>query len=205
MALLFVSLSFAVLFAQAAPPERGAGNTAQTFCEGTYALCILAPCSPIATRGPDGRLAVERALCACDVVEGWSMGPTPCPERAKTVQGTRIFLTSAFSNLYSDRGRVLSCPSPSHEWAWCYGAPCAVDPRDPRKALCDCPVRTGPAKTLGGDCRPEACDQLWVAATPAADEFAGPYFYETLRKDHPGVPVKPPAQACPNGPGSLRR
>ena len=69
--------------------------------------------------------------------------------------------------------RVLSCASPSQEWAYCYGAPCVVDPRDPKKALCDCLVKTGPAKILGGNCRPEACSQLWVGAAPAADEFAG--------------------------------
>jgi hypothetical protein len=197
-ALLGWTLSFVAVSLHAASPVR-AGDVAPTFCEGAYALCIEASCSPIVSRGQDGHLAVERALCACDVVEGWSMGPMSCPERSKTAQGARTFLASAFSNLYSGRSRVLSCPSPSHEWAYCYGAPCVVDPRDPKKAMCDCPVKTGPAKHLGGDCKPTACEELWVGATPAGDEFAGPYFHGFLRKEHPEVPVHPAAQACPGG------
>jgi hypothetical protein len=195
--LLGVSLTFASVAASAAPPSAGAKEPAQTFCQGTYALCIEAACSLIPTRNSVGKLAADHALCACDVVSGWSMGPTPCAERAETVQGTKTFLTSAFSNLYSARSRVLSCPSPSQEWAYCYGAPCVVDPNDPKKALCDCQVKTGSVKILGGHCRPEACSQLWVGATPAADEFAGPYFYEILRKEHPETAVNPPAKACP--------
>ncbi len=193
--LLAGALPLAALAASAAPPA--AKEPAQTFCQGPYALCIEAACSPIPTRGPEGRVTVDRALCSCDVVSGWSMGPTPCAERAEKVEGTKTFLTSAFSNLYSARSRVLSCPSASQEWAYCYGAPCVADPRDPKKALCDCQVRTGPAKILGGNCRPDACNQLWVGATPAADGFAGPYFYETLWKEHPEVAVNTPAKACP--------
>ena len=190
-----ISLSLLAVAAPGATP--GAKEPAQTFCQGTYALCIEAACSPIPTRNSFGKLATDHALCACDVISGWSMGPTPCAERAERVQGTKTFLTSAFSNLYSARSRVLSCPSLSQEWAYCYGAPCAVDPSDPKKTLCSCLVKTGPAKILGGHCRPDACSQLWVGATPAADEFAGPYFYETLRKEHPEVAVNPPAKACP--------
>jgi hypothetical protein len=46
-----------------------------TFCEGTYALCIKAPCLPIPTLDRIGNYYVERALCECEVVRGWSMGP----------------------------------------------------------------------------------------------------------------------------------
>ena len=63
---------------------RNAAGTAQemqnqaNFCEGTYALCIKAPCSGIPTLDRLGNYTIDRALCACDVVKGVSMGPGSC-------------------------------------------------------------------------------------------------------------------------------
>jgi len=173
-----------------------------TFCDGTYALCIKAPCEPIPTLDRLLNYEVDHALCSCDVVTGWSMGPGACADRAPVTQGGRTYLISTYSNLYNDEEKTLSCDSRDTVWAWCYGAPCAVDENDSSKAVCTCPVETGPARTLGGGCRQAACDGIWSAATPAGDLFANENYYHWMQKNQPDVPVNPPAPKCPAVPGS---
>jgi hypothetical protein len=192
---LLVCLCWMAVPAAAQAPGGAAAEQAQ-FCEGTYALCIKAPCSPVPTLPRLGNYAVEHALCSCEVVKGWSMGPGACADRAPVTQGGRTYLISTYSNLYNASEKTLSCPDTETAWAWCYGAPCVVDAKDPKKAVCTCPVQTGPAKTLGGDCQAGACDGIWSAATPAGDVFANEHFYRTMQKDHPNVPAHPPAPAC---------
>jgi hypothetical protein len=167
-----------------------------TFCDGTYALCIEAPCSAIPTLNRIGNYYVNSALCECDVVDGWSMGPGSCPDRAPIEQHGRTFLISTYSNLDNAEESTLACDSPDTLWAWCYGAPCVVDEKDPSKATCTCPVQTGPSRTLGGDCKQASCDGIWSAATPAGDVFANTHYYEWMTKNQPGTPVNGPAPAC---------
>lgn len=172
-----------------------------TFCDGTYALCIKAPCSAIPTLDRIGNYYVEHALCECDVVRGWSMGPGSCPDRAPMEQNGRTYLISTYSNLYNAEEKTLTCGDDT-VWAWCYGAPCVVDEKDPSKATCTCPVETGPGSTLGGDCRTDACDGIWSAATPAGDAFANQHYYGWMQRNQPGVSVNPPAAACTAPPAS---
>ncbi|HXO18792.1 MAG TPA: hypothetical protein VOA87_02580 [Thermoanaerobaculia bacterium] len=193
MWILLCLVASSALFAGAV---RAASEQA-TFCQGTYALCIKAPCRPIPTLARLGTYAADYALCSCEVVQGWSMGPGACADRAPIQQGGRTYLISTYSNLFNDKEKTLSCDDPKTAWAWCYGAPCVVDEKDPKKAVCDCPVQTGPAKTLGGDCRKDACKSIWSAATPAGDAFANEHFYRTMQKEQPKWPANPPAAACP--------
>jgi hypothetical protein len=161
------------------------------FCDGEYALCITAPCpgSPV-----DGRIS-----CTCDVVKGWSMGPGSCDSRKPVQKEGKTYLISTYSNLYNAPPNYLnSCTSSSQLWAWCYGATCVVDPKDPTKAVCNCPVENSPSVALG-KCSSAMCTQLWSAATPAESAFANKHYYEYMQKNHPKVPVNPPATACPAG------
>jgi hypothetical protein len=211
--LLLVGIALAVAPGLAAVPagaavSGGAAGSVEaiqaqaTFCDGTYALCIKAPCSPIPTLDRLINYQVDHALCSCNVVDGWSMGPGECEDRAPITQGGRTYLISTYSNLYNDQEQTLSCASDDTLWAWCYGAPCVVDEKDPQKAVCTCPVETGPANTLGGDCRQGACDGIWSAATPAGDVFANEHYYQWMKKNQPDQPVNPPAPACPADGGS---
>lgn len=183
-------------------PALGAENPVDmiraqaTFCEGTYALCIKAPCTPIPVLERLGNYAVEQASCVCNVVKGWSMGPGACEDRQPVQQNGRTYLISTYSNLYNAAEKTLSCPDQDTAWAWCYGAPCVVDAMDPSKAICNCPVDIGPAKTLGGNCQANACDSIWSAATPAGDAFANEHFYNSMQRNHPNVPVHKAAAAC---------
>ena len=84
-----------LLPASAVAQLRNAANTVAeiqdqaNFCEGTYALCIKAPCTGIPTLDRLGNYAVDRALCECDVVQGVSMGPGSCEDRALVKQQGR--------------------------------------------------------------------------------------------------------------------
>ena len=145
------------------PPRRQIQNQAN-FCEGTYALCIKAACSGIPTLDRLGNYVIDRALCACDVMQGVSMGPGSCQDRAPVTQQGRTYLISTYSNRYNDSNRTLTCENQKTTWAWCYGAPCVVDQNDPSKATCTCPVMQSAMSTLGGNCRQDACDGIWSAA-----------------------------------------
>jgi hypothetical protein len=170
------------------------------FCDGTYALCIKAPCSAIPTIDRLGNYAVDYALCSCDLVQGWSMGPGACTDRTPVKKplkkNGRTYLISTYSNSFNSSEKTLSCPSDTL-WAWCYGAPCVVDEKAPNKAVCTCPVQQGAAKTLGGNCQQSACSGIWSAATPAGDAFANQHYQSYMQKNQPSVPVNPPAAACP--------
>jgi hypothetical protein len=72
-----------------------------------------------------------------------------------------------------------------------------LDPKEPNKANCTCPVKQSAANTLGGDCRQSACEGLWSAATPQADAGANSIFAAYMKKNNPTVPSLPPAEACP--------
>ncbi len=165
------------------------------FCEGTYALCIKAPCVPIATLDRLGNYTVDHAACSCEVEKGWSMGPGQCADRGPVRQGKQTFMISTYSNLFNSTNKTLSCTDTSTVWAWCYGAPCVVDERNPSKATCNCPLQTSAMATLGGNCQTDNCKNIYSAATPTGDTFASVNFAAFMQKNN--YPHNPPAAACP--------
>jgi hypothetical protein len=134
-------------------------------CEGRYALCTSAACTPIPVRdAKTGKMIVTRALCECAVANGPSLGDLPCAERAP--QGDGRFLVSTYSFGETATHPAMTCPTGT-PWAFCYDQPCVVDPKDPSKAQCTCQVHTdGEFQTLGGNCDKTKCGTLWSAATP---------------------------------------
>ena len=189
--LVFAFLCLAAAVAQAAPPQcnESIGPGFATFCEGYYALCIKARCKPAAQGS-------NQAECACAVEQGWSMGPEKCSDPGRnqtTPPAANATLMSTYSNLFNTSEKTLTC-APDTRWAWCYGAPCRVDAKDPSKATCRCPVCTSAASTLGGDCKHVNCKEIWSAATPKNDAFANNHYYKYLTGK--GVQVPPAATAC---------
>jgi hypothetical protein len=91
---------------------------------------------------------------------------------------------------------TLTCSDKSTVWAWCYGAPCVVDPNDPHKASCNCPLKQSAMSTLGGSCGAANCGGIWSAALPPGDVFANQNFANHMKNLQPPVPYNPPAQAC---------
>jgi hypothetical protein len=126
-------------------------------CRQPYALCTTAPCERSAS---DATIAT----CRCVVLDGYSIGYTPCHARA--LAGTRLVSTFSTQNVTSAFG-VLTCPE-EVPWANCLDMPCEIDPLDPALATCQCQmVETGPAFTFGGGCDSRTCSAvIWSAATP---------------------------------------
>ncbi len=190
-----------LLAVAADPPAMPAEISAATFCQGQYALCIKAACSPIVSRNSDGTYSITEANCTCDVLTGWSMGPGTCDTRTPVTTNGRTYLVSTYSNFFNKTNLTLSCPSDTM-WAWCYGSPCVVDEKDPTKAVCTCPVQVSKAMTLGGGCRQDACNSIWSAANPVADAFANNHFYKYMTDNKLQPPPNPPAKDCPPPPPS---
>jgi hypothetical protein len=190
---LLLSFAAAALAKDPVKPKVPAEfQNAITFCDQEYALCIKARC----TSPADGQKMVP---CACDVVDGWSMGPGDCGSRAP-VKGSdgRMQIISTYANLYNLKEKTLSCPAGT-VWAWCFGAKCVVDPRDPKSAVCNCPVEVAKkaALTLGGDCDTGNCSKVWSAATAFEDKFANDYYAWYMWKNRLKPPALPPAKDCP--------
>jgi hypothetical protein len=173
------------LFATEPPKPPSDFQGPATMCNGRYALCIKAPCE----KTPD---ANNNVRCSCAIEDGWSMGPNTCEERAKS-------LTSTYSNAFNGGSRTTACPQPIN-WAWCYGASCEKDNRDPKRnmAVCTCPVKNSLAVILITETKcPEAskvCSEMWSAAYPAESTFANNYFAWWMN-DH-GMKSMPPAETC---------
>jgi hypothetical protein len=203
---LIVALSTLPVLAQAASPMETAGQIKNqaVFCNGTYALCIKAPCVPIPTMDRLGNFTIDSAACSCSIESGWSMGPGQCADRAPVTQGGRTYMISTYSNLFNKMhdtlNNTLACNS-STPWAWCYGAPCVVDENSPdNTATCTCPLQTGPMQTLGGNCTADNCKFIWSAATPAGDNVANELFAAYMQRN--AYPHNPPAAMCTASPSA---
>ena len=188
-AVLLLATAFAVTAAEE-PKKPADFKGAATMCNGTYALCIKAPCS----KTPD---KAGNYPCECIIRTGWNMGPSSCDERASK-------LTSTYSNDFNNGSRNVSCPKPTTTWAWCYGASCVKDPKHPNTlATCLCPVKDSPAVILTAQEKcPQAdqiCSQLWSGATSTASQFANDYYYWWMTKN--GHPSEKPVDACSPTPG----
>ncbi|HWS72548.1 MAG TPA: hypothetical protein VN605_10560 [Thermoanaerobaculia bacterium] len=188
---LLLSFAAAAMAKDPVKPKVPASfQNAITFCDQQYALCVKAKCT-----SADGKKNVP---CVCDVINGWSMGPGSCTSRAPvTGKDGRTHIISTYANLYNLTEKTLSCPSGT-TWAWCFGAKCVVDPKNPRIAVCDCPVKVAKktSLTLGGNCDTGNCSQVWSAATPAEDKFANDYYFWYMWKNHLKPPALPPARDC---------
>ena len=135
------------------PNELRVGNS--YICQQRYALCTNAPCKP----SPQNPNIV---ICDCVVKEGYSVGFKHCPDRAP--HGTTLY--SDFSTALVTGGvRAMSCPA-DVAWANCVDSVCELDPGDPSKATCQCPlVKQGPSATFGGDCNTSTCGKtIWSGA-----------------------------------------
>jgi hypothetical protein len=192
--LLLVAVVLAILPQGARAVSRKSGpdpSNVAIFCPGPYALCIKAACAP----ETDAKGKVTNVVCSCVVEHGWSMGPASCEARVPVVHNGQMQLMSTYSNSFNTPDHQnLSCKGSSQPWANCYGATCTVDPADPSRARCKCPVRYGDMVTLGGDCNKNNCGKMWSAARPAENAFANTHYWKFMT-DH-GFPTNPPAKAC---------
>jgi len=201
IALIAAAVVASAANAQGIPPDQqNYVKNQAVFCEGTYALCIKAHCTPIPTIDRLGNYSYREVSCTCEIENGWSMGPGQCGDRIPVKSGHFVYMISTYSNLFNATNATLSCDSDNTKWALCYGAPCVADERAVEAGkgdvACTCPIRESKMRTLGGDCAQESCSTLWSAATPEADTFANQHFAEFMQQH--GYPHLPPAQMCAN-------
>lgn len=116
-----------------------------TLCEGLYALCTTAKCSPV--DGKEGTVA-----CSCEVKTGYSAGRDNCKRtddtRAGAIIQSRYYPVKSLSICDNDR-----------QWADCLGKRCTIDKNDPTKATCFCTTEKnkGPYVIVGESYTPETC------------------------------------------------
>ncbi len=124
-------------------------------CQQRYALCTNAACRP----SPHDPNIV---ICDCVVKSGYSVGLLPCSHRAP--HGTALYSTFSTA-LVTSSSRAMTCPA-DVAWANCVDSPCRLDPSNPNKATCQCPlVKKGPSFTFGGDCNTNTCGKTtWSGA-----------------------------------------
>ncbi len=135
------------------PAALKIGNT--YICRQQYALCTNAACVP---SEHDPNIVV----CDCVVESGYSVGFTSCPQRAP--HGRTLYSTFSTEVAAAARG-AMTCPA-DVAWANCLDAICELDPKNPDKARCQCPlVKQGPSFTFGGDCNTHTCGStVWSGA-----------------------------------------
>src|SRR5262249_26507447 len=80
-------------------------------CEGRYALCTSAPCTPIPVfDAKTGKVVVGKALCECVVANGPSLGNLPCAARTPQDEGGR-YLVSTYSFGETAIHPTMTCPT----------------------------------------------------------------------------------------------
>jgi hypothetical protein len=89
------------------------------FCEGTYALCIRAPCVAIPTMDRLGNYSIDKALCSCEWRKVGRWGPVPARTAPRFSNMAVPIRISTHSNRFNDTHRTLTCSDPKTSWAWC--------------------------------------------------------------------------------------
>src|SRR4051794_7890459 len=117
-------------------------GTGLQMCTGKYALCDAAACTPIAEQksfpGPP-EMKPSHALCSCVVEDGPNLGPGPCSDRVPRGKKGEYIL-STYS--YALNNPYLTCPAGGDRTV-CFGYPCVIDAKDPKRAHCTCPITYG--------------------------------------------------------------
>jgi hypothetical protein len=167
-------------------------------CNQTYALCTTAPCEVSKT---DPMIAD----CQCVVQNGYSIGSTPCAQRAQS--GSKLVSTFSTQNVTTGF-YTMSCPD-GVSWANCYDMVCMIDPLNPAQAICQCQiVKTSESLTFGGGCDTSTCTSvIWSAASP--DLPAATQYESGMKQLNQKVNDLPPtcpatsstAGSTPNGTG----
>jgi hypothetical protein len=185
---IYAVLLLAIALSAAAElPTKPADFPQPLMCNGTYALCIKAPCSK---KTEDVNHNIQ---CECIIETGWNMGPASisCDQRSKS-------LTSTYSNNFNNGSATVSCPT-AQKWAWCYGASCARNSKHPNEfATCTCPVKDSLTVILTSNTKcskvDEICGHIWSGAWPQASTFANDYYYGWMLKN--GHRSEKPSASC---------
>ena len=168
-------------------------------CTGEYALCASASCQPIPRYEKkalsQGSFQVEStmALCQCDNKNGINVAQVPCEYRGDGSEQSRVSTYSWADAADSPPKNVMHCESQA-KFTNCLNAPCQVDPLDPSKSVCTCPMTSTADSgdqwvTFGADCSATQCaTTLWSGATQGAIDGADCCIDEYLATEQDGQP-----------------
>jgi len=104
------------------PVSAMAASPDFTLCDGKYALCTTAKCTPVPGQE-------DTVSCACEVKDGYSVGKQACQDAKASADQVK-------SRYYPVKYHAIC--SNSRPWAWCLDKACTVDKNHPTKATCAC-------------------------------------------------------------------
>jgi len=142
-----------------------------TICKSRYALCTSAPCKTIKSKP-------GKTSCKCTVENGYNFATKSCNrlKAHKTNNGTRRIYSTFSINEIHDGKRITECPK-KYEWSDCLNHKCVVDPKNPKKAICECTLRKSNKNwfTMGANNNKNFCGKSKWSGAHKAD------FYNTRR------------------------
>ena len=157
--ILFFIFSFFISFSYAAK---------SIICNGVYALCAYAKCIPIP--GEKGK-----ALCACEVKSGYSIGSKNCQADASINSDGYKTLASRYYpiKLY------VRCHN-NRAWANCYNSQCIINPQKNTQAFCTCSTvkNKGDYMYATDSCDVSGCDASMISSYVVKDAVKD---YESLK------------------------
>lgn len=155
-----------------------------TMCKSRYALCTSAPCKLIKNKP-------GKTSCKCTIENGYNFATQPCNKLKahKTKNGThRIYSTFSINEMH-DGKRITECPK-STEWSDCLNHICTVDPKNSKKAICECALRKSNKNwyTMGANNNKKFCSKSKWSGAHKKDfyntrKFWNGYFSKKSHKD----------------------
>jgi hypothetical protein len=144
-----------------------------TICRGRYALCTSAPCKTI--KGKPGKTS-----CKCTIENGYNFATKSCNrlKSHKTKNGTRRIYSTFSINEMHDGKRITECPK-KYEWSDCLNHKCVVDPKNSKKAICECTLRKSNKDwfTMGANNNKKYCGKSKWSGAHKADFYATRKFW----------------------------
>uniref|UniRef100_A0A6C0K3Z6 Uncharacterized protein n=1 Tax=viral metagenome TaxID=1070528 RepID=A0A6C0K3Z6_9ZZZZ len=142
-----------------------------TICKSRYALCTSAPCKTIKNKP-------GKTSCKCTVENGYNFATKSCSrlKAHKTKTGTRRIYSTFSINELNDGKIITECPK-KYEWSDCLNHKCVVDPKNSKKAICECTLRKSNKDwfTMGANNHNKFCGKSKWSGAHKAD------FYNTQR------------------------
>ena len=150
-----------------------------TICRGRYALCTSAPCKPLKNKP-------GKTNCKCKVQNGYNFATRPCKtlKAHKTKTGTRrIYSTFSINELHNGK-RITECPK-NAEWSNCLNHKCVIDPKNPKKANCECTLRKSNNSwfTMGAKNHHKYCEESKWSGAHKKDFYATRKFWNSYFAD----------------------
>jgi hypothetical protein len=153
-----------LLFSVSCSKKDDSEGKTGVLCNQKYAFCGNVACS--AVEGQPGK-----ALCICEVLDGYSWGNTTCEQRKATDKTVVSTFAIAPSN------PLVECPA-GGQVVLCLDAKCTMEGPKSAKCMCTSQKSTTPYISGGGNCDTGNCSKQMLSGAPVgparqiADDFS---------------------------------